>query len=394
MRTFFYLLFTLSSFKIFGQEMYWEKPAKFITSFPFKQLSGGVILVKARFDNLPDTFNFILDTGSGGISLDSTTTEKYSIPHVPSGRYIYGIAGVRKVDYAPKQTLVFPGLKVDSLDFYINNYEVLTSVYGIKIDGIIGYSFLSRYIVKINFDSLKISVYQPGYIAYPPHGVLLHPSFQGLPIVTATIKGSKEFSNNYFFDTGAGLCLLISSHFNEDSSVLLKRRKPVEIEVQGMGGKKRMRLSIVKQLQIGNYKFRKVPTYLFEDEFNVLAYPERVGLVGDDILRHFNLIINYPKKEIHLTPNSHFRDPFDYSYTGMTLYGLDGQVFVDDIVKGSPADKSGLKNGDVVMGIDNNFTGNLEVYKNLLQKTGYRINILIMRENKPLIISLKVGRIR
>jgi len=394
MRVFLYLLFTLCGFSVFGQEMYWEKPAKFITSFPFKQLSGGVMLVKARFENLQDTFNFILDTGSGGISLDSTTTADHKIPHQPSGRYIYGIAGVRKVDYAPDQTLTFPGLTVDSLDFYINNYEVLTSVYGFKIDGIIGYSFLSRYLVKVDFDSLKINVFSPGYISYPPHGFLLHPSFQGLPIVPLTIKDSQKFNAHYFFDTGAGLCLLLSNHFNEDSSVLLKRRKPVEIEVQGMGGKKRMRLSLLKEVQIGTYKFKKVPTYLFEDEYNVLAYPKRAGLIGNDILRHFNLIINYQQREIYLTPNSHFRDPFDYSYTGLTLYSLDGQVFVDDIVKGSPADRAGLRNGDVVMGIDNNFTGNLEVYKNLLQKTGYRISILVMRENKPVIISLRVGRIR
>ncbi len=394
MRILFYLLFTLSGFSLFGQEMYWEKPAKFITSFPFKQLSGGVILVKARFENISDTFNFILDTGSGGISLDSTTAANYSIPHVPSGRYIYGIAGVRKVDFAPYNTLLFPGLSVDSLDFYINNYEVLTSVYGIKIDGIIGYSFLSRYLVKVDFDSLRVNVFSPGYITYPPHGFLLHPSFQGLPTVPLSVKDSRKFNSNYFFDTGAGLCLLLSTHFNEDSSVLLKRRKPVEIEVQGMGGKKRMRLTLIKELQIGTYKFRKVPTYLFEDEYNVLAYPQRTGLIGDDVLRHFNLIINYQQKEIYLIPNSHFRDPFDYSYTGMTMYSLDGAVFVDDIVKGSPADKAGLKNGDIIMSIDNNFSGNLEVYKNLLQKTGYRINILIMREGKPSIVSLRVGRIR
>lgn len=394
MRIFLYLLFTLSGFSLFGQEMYWEKPAKFITAFPFKQLNGGVILVKAQYSNLTDTFNFILDTGSGGISLDSTTTVNYKIPHVPSGRYIYGIAGVRKVDYAPNQSLTFPGLTVDSLNFYINNYEVLTSVYGIKIDGIIGFSFLSRYLVKVDFDSLKINVFSPGSITYPPHGLLIHPSFQGLPTIPLAIRDSKKFEGNYFFDTGAGLCLLLSNHFNEDSSVLIKKRKPVEIEVQGMGGKKRMRLSIIKELQIGNFKFRKVPTYLFEDEYNVLAYPQRVGLVGNDILRHFNLIINYHQKEIYLTPNSHFRDPFDYSYTGMTMYSLDGEIFVDDIVKGSPADRAGLKNGDVIMSIDNNFSGNLEVYKNLLQRTGDRITILAMRKNKPLIISLRVGRIR
>ncbi len=394
MRILLYLLLTFCGISAFGQEMYSEKPAKFITSFPFKQLNGGVMLVQARFDTLSDTLNFILDTGSGGISLDSTTTERYHIPHVPSGRYIYGIAGVRKVDYAPNKSLTFPGLTVDSLDFYINDYDVLTSVYGVKIDGIIGFSFLSRYVVKINFDSLQISVFTPGLVNYPSNGQMLHPSFQGLPIIPITIKDSRKFASNYFFDTGAGLCLLLSSKFNRDSSILLKRRKPVEIEVQGMGGKKRMRLSLIKELRIGNYKFRKVPTYLYDDEFNVLSYPDRTGLIGNDILRHFNLIINYRQKEIYLTPNSHFRDLFDYSYTGMTMYSLDGAVFVDDIVKGSPADKAGLKNGDLIMAINNNFSGNLEVYKNFLQKTGDRVTILVVRENKPLVIRLRVGRVR
>lgn len=394
MKIILYLLFIFSGFSASAQEMYWEKPAKFITSFPFKQLNGGVVLIKARFSNLTDTFNFILDTGSGGISLDSTTTARYNIPHVPSGRYIYGIAGVRKVDFAPHQSLSFPGLTVDSLDFYINDYDVLTSVYGIKIDGIIGYSFFSRYLVKVNFDSLKISVFNPGYIAYPPHGMLLRPEFQGLPIFPVTMKDSKRFTEKYFFDTGAGLCFLISTQFNEDSSVLIRRRKPVQIQVQGMGGKKRMQLTLVKEVHIGNYKFRKVPTYLFEDEFNVLAYPQRCGLVGNDIFRRFNLIINYPKKEIHLTPNSHFRDPFDYSYTGMTMYSVDGQVYIDDIVKGSPADKAGLMDGDAVMAIDNNFSGNLETYKNLLQRTGFRTAILIMRKNIPTLLYIKIGRIR
>ena len=164
MRLLLYIVFTFITASAFGQEMYWPKPAKFITDFHFKQLNGGVILVRAKFNNLPDSFNFILDTGSGGISLDSNTVEDFKIPHVPSGRYIYGIAGVRKVDFAQHNSISFPGLTVDSLDFYINNYDILANVYGIKIDGIIGYSFFSRYIVNINFDSLKISVFHPGFI--------------------------------------------------------------------------------------------------------------------------------------------------------------------------------------------------------------------------------------
>jgi hypothetical protein len=393
MKILFFLFLFFVAGSISAQEMYWEKPAKFITSFPFKQLSGGVILLKAQFNNISDTFNFILDTGSGGISLDSTTTETHQIPHVPSGRYIYGIAGVRKVDFAQHNRLSFPGITIDSLDFYINNYDVLSSVYGIKIDGIIGYSFLSRYIVKVNFDSLRISLFHPGYLRYPEHGFLLHPQFRGLPIVPLRIKDSKTINSKYFFDTGAGLCFLLSKQFKEDSAVLLKRRKPLPIEVQGLGGKRRMQLTVIKELQIGSYKFRKVPTYILDDEFNVLSYPSLGGLIGNDVLRRFNLILNYPQREIHLLPNSHFRDPFDYSYTGMTMYNLDGEIIIDDIIEGSPADKSGLKNGDIIMAVNNNFTGNLETYKNLLQKTGTKIDVLVMRNKVPVIISLKVGRI-
>jgi C-terminal processing protease CtpA/Prc len=76
------------------------------------------------------------------------------------------------------------------------------------------------------------------------------------------------------------------------------------------------------------------------------------------------------------------------------MYSIDGQVFIDDIVKGSPAYKAGLQNGDAVMGINNNFSGNLETYKNLLQRTGSRMPILIMRNNNPFLINLKIGRIR
>ena len=394
MKFLIYLIFFFSTGSLFAQEMYLEKPAKLITSFDFKQLTGGVILLKARFSNVPDTFNFILDTGSGGISLDSTTAETYQIPHIPSGRYIYGIAGVRKVDYAKNQTLSFPGLTVDSLDFYINNYEVLTSVYGIKIDGIIGFSFLTRYVVKVNFDSLKVSIFEPGFIRYPNKGTLLRPNFKGLPVIPLLIRDSKKINSHFYFDTGAGLCFLISKQLKDDSSLLLKKRKPMPIEVQGLGGKKRMQLTIMKEVNIGSYKFRQVPTYILDDEFNILAYPRLGGLIGNDILRRFNLIINYPQKEIHLCPNSHFRDPFDYSYTGMTMYDVNGAVVVDDIIEGSPADKSGLQNGDVIMAINNNFNAHIEVYKNLLQKTAEKIEILVTRNNRPILLYLKVGRIR
>ena len=138
---------------IAAQEYFSLPPSQLITSFSFRQYSGGVVMVRAQLDNYKDSLNFILDTGSGGISLDSTTVEELKIPTVASDRTIRGIAGLKKVRFANNHTLKFPGLTVDSLNFHINDYEILASVYGERIDGIIGFSFFSRYIVKIDYDT-------------------------------------------------------------------------------------------------------------------------------------------------------------------------------------------------------------------------------------------------
>jgi hypothetical protein len=377
----------------YSQVTIYEKPAQLITKFPFKQLTGGVILIQARFDTICEPLNFILDTGSGAISLDSTTIAEFHIPHVPSGKSINGIAGASEVDYSQNNKLILPGLTVDSLDFYINNYEILSGVYGEKIDGIIGYSFLSRYIVKINYDSLSIEVYSPGRITYPRNGFLLHPLFTALPIQPLIIKDARTVNANFYIDTGAGLCFLMSKQFEDDSVVLKKDRKPVFIQVQGLGGKKQMSLTIIKEVQIGPYKFRKVPNNILDDEFNATSYPFLGGVIGNDILRRFNVILNYPKREIHLLPNSHYYDDFDYSYTGLNLYYVDGKIILDDVINKSPAYKAGLKKDDVIVAVNTNFSNDINTYKNLLQVIGQKVTLLVYRKNVPMIFSFRVGRI-
>src|SRR5438270_4785799 len=71
----------------FGQEEFIE-PSHFLTRFSFVQFTGGVIVLQARLDDFPDTLNFILDSGSGGISLDSMTSAYFNLKGVPSDKTI------------------------------------------------------------------------------------------------------------------------------------------------------------------------------------------------------------------------------------------------------------------------------------------------------------------
>jgi hypothetical protein len=382
----------IASFSIHAnaQEEFVAPPSRYITQFPFKLLTGGIITLKAKVSDYPDSLNFILDTGSGGISLDSTTVERLGIKTELSDRTIRGIAGIRLVKFAYNHPLHLPNLVVDSLNFHINNYDLLTSVYGEKIDGIIGYSFLSRYIVKINYDSSKIYVFTKGTLRYPRGGFLLKPLLVNIPVMTAQVKDETDVDSRFYFDTGAGMCLLMSEDFVEDSFFLRSKSKWYETQAEGLGGKAPMRQGVVKQLKIGPYKFKNVPTYIFSDDYNVTSYPYLGGLIGNDLLRRFNLVINYEKKEIHLLPNTHFRDPFDYSYTGLGMYVLDGEIRVIDVMKGSPADVAGFKPEDIIMAVENNFTGNIQAYKNLMQTPGQRLKILVLRNGEPVVLTMRV----
>lgn len=364
-----------------------------ITKFPFKQYSGGVMILKAQFEQVKDSFNFILDTGSGGISLDSTTCSIYDIAIRPSDTTISGIGGRRKVSFAFNKTLHFPGLTVDSLSFHVNNYEVLTSVYGEKIDGIMGYSFLKRYIVKIDFDSMMIEVYEPGIMKYPSRGHILKPSFTSIPLQVLQIKDRRKLLHNFYFDTGAGLCFLMSERYAADSGVLKKKRKPKLTQAEGMVGRLQMRLTVIKELKLGPYRFRNVPTYLYKDDYNILSYPFSGGLLGNELLRRFNMTLNYGQREIHLLPNSHFNENFDYAYTGLGMYFLDGRIMVEDVIPGSPADKAGIKVGDVIIAVANNISNNIQTYKNLLLVSHQRIRVIVSRNEVVRELVLKSSNI-
>ena len=334
-----------------------------------------------------------MDTGSGGISLDSTTCVRLNIDPVTTDKFILGIGGVRQLKNVSHRSLLIGNLQVDSLDFHVSDYEILSSVYGSRIDGIIGYSFFSRYIVKIDYDTSIMYVYSKGTMKYPKGGYTLRPSLVSLPVLGGLIRGSRESDSKFYFDTGAGLCLLLNSEFVQDSAILDPEKIPYPTQAQGMGGKANMKVTVLKEFKFGPYKFKNIPTYIFDDENNITSYPNLAGLIGNDILRRFNIIFNYDKKTFHLTPNTHYRDPFDYSYTGLGLYWIEGQIRVGDVMKDSPAEKAGFKVDDVIIGVNSNLSQNLDVYKSMLQSTGDKVKIIVSRSEGMLELSFKVKSI-
>ncbi|MCU7550666.1 aspartyl protease family protein [Chitinophagaceae bacterium LB-8] len=387
-----YIICLAACLQSFSQEEFIE-PSKRLARIPFRQLTGGVILLNARFAAFPDSLNFILDTGSGGISLDSTTVEYFGLKPEASTRTIRGIAGIRQVSFLNNQKLHFPSLTIDSLNFHVNNYEILTAVYGERIDGIIGYSVFSRYIVKVNYDSSFVEFWTKGLLKYPRGGYLMRPFISTLPVNFVRVKDEGESNTRFLFDLGAGLNLMLTTDFIKDSAILNKKRKLYTKEAEGLGGKIDMHMTVIKEARLGPYKFKNVPVYIFDDDFNITSYPYLGGILGSDIIRRFNLILNYDKRDFYLIPNSHFNDAFDYIYSGIELYFQDGKIIVGDVAKGSPAEAAGLLEGDIVVAVNKDFSQNLQHYKASLQASVGKAKLIVMRGEVLKEIEFKVKSI-
>jgi hypothetical protein len=238
-----------------------------------------------------------------------------------------------------------------------------------------------------------IEICTPGYTKYPKGGYLMHPGFSAMPYHAATITDSKVVTEKFLLDTGAGLCFLLSQDFVDDSSFVSKKHKLFPTQTEGIGGKRIMSLTVLKELRFGPYKFKKVPTFIFNDDYNVTSYPLLGGLIGNDLMRRFNVIINYPDQIIYFKTNTHFSDFFDYSYNGLGIYEVDGEVKVIDIIPGSPGDKAGFKSDDTIFAIDNIFGKNIQTFKALLQNTDNFHRVVVLRNNKPIELRLKVKSI-
>lgn len=368
--------------------------AETLVTVPFFLAAESVVLIRGVLVGHTDTLTFILDTGSSGISLDSTTASHLHLKPEVSDINIRGIAGIRKAKFLYNRQLELNGFVIDSLNFHINNYEFLSYVYGVRIDGVIGYSLLSRYIIKLDYDVNEMQICSQGTIRYPRGGHLLKPAIRTLPVHSARLRDNRRITTRFLYDIGAGLALVLSKDFEQDSAAIRKSRRRFPIQAHGVGGKLAMELTMVREFRIGPYRFRHVPTMVFDDVYNVTSYPYLGGLVGNQVLKRFNTIFNYEKREIYLKPNSLYREPFERAYSGMELYYVNGVTVVGSIVPDSPADIAGLEEGDIVLAVNNNTSQNFAAYKKMLMVARRRVSFIVQRDDELLEVRVKLLSLR
>jgi C-terminal processing protease CtpA/Prc len=77
----------------------------------------------------------------------------------------------------------------------------------------------------------------------------------------------------------------------------------------------------------------------------------------------------------------------------LSIYWEDGIIRVGDVMAGSPAEKAGLKEDDILIAVNTNFSNNIQTYKNLLQSAGEKIRLIIRRKDQLMTVDMRVKSI-
>jgi hypothetical protein len=330
----FFLFFLLT---INAQESVHFLSSKSSVKLPFKLVKNLIILpIKINGTSL----NFLVDTGiketilfslDEGSKLPLYNIEKLKLKGLGSKGSIEGLKAYRNT------------LSVNGLEF--RNQEVVvildqefnfSSVLGIEVNGIVGYQFFNQGIIHIDYDKKQIIVYNPkkynekkiisGFSAYD---FMLE---EYKPYIKLQVQiNDKMFDAKCLIDSGNSDGLWLFSGKSED--IVVPERNFEDYLGRGFSGDVYGKKASVNALSLGDYNFKNVVTaFPYQESYSDLKMvANRIGSVGGEFLRRFNVIFDYQNQKLYLKKNKYYNEKFRYNITGITVHHAGMQWFKEEI---------------------------------------------------------------
>jgi len=256
--------------------------------------------------------------------------------------------------------------------------------------GILGYDFLSRFVVKIDYADQKFSIYDPIHFKYSGNGTIVDAPLKSRTF-TVPMTVDHKYSGRWSIDLGS---FNTSFHFPFANQNNLLTRKGVDRISRGMGGEYMEKTIQFESLNIGKIVIKKpLITVPYKEETGASLVGELIGNIGNSTLRHFQIYLDYEKQQIILEQGKNFHRNFPKDKSGMIIGRTDrGQPKIVFISSGSPGDSAGFIEGDIIISINRKKLENdlsiLQITRLLREDSGTKHNFVIMRDGKTKTIQL------
>ncbi len=223
---------------------------------------------------------------------------------------------------------------------------------GMRIDGMIGYQFLARFLTTIDYAGSKLTLAIPGTApAAAPGAATIKFFLDGtIPIVPVTVQGVATTAE---VDTGnrAGL-LLTPTFLGANPAIEALAKTPPGVTGFGVGGPSYARLGRVATLQIGPYIISNTIASFAVGTKGALADPFTDANIGGAIWRNFDLTFDYPHQQLLLAKGPGFDAPVPQDRSGLFLIDANGAYVIISVLAQTPGATAGLVKGETIAAIN------------------------------------------
>lgn len=270
---------------------------------------------------------------------------------------------------------------------------------GVSVDGILGANVFSRYLIRINYQRHVLTLIDrekfkkpAGFEAIPIQ------NFRNKPYLTTNLRLQNDslISIKLLLDTGAGHGLMLFNNTHPSLTVppnVLRGNIGMGLGgyLEGFLGRTRSLFLGKKELESPITYFQAIDTARVGSQLN-----NRNGLLGNDVLSRFQVILDLNGEMLYLKPTRHWQKKFEYDRSGISLVTSGAnlrQFSIQTVLPNTPAAEAGLMKGDRVLRVGwvpVSVFSLAGLQKKLVGNPGKKIELTIKRDGEKQRVKLEL----